>query len=83
MVLERDYTEADLEASLKRFFKTNSPEATILIDGHECRSQFKRDGVNYGIDQGWLEVDEDINEDQYGAVTYKLTELGKKHFKLR
>ncbi len=56
---------------------------SILMDGHEARSEFLRDGINYGINQGWLRKDEDIEESQYTAMTYIPTDKGKKHFGLK
>ncbi|HLC78274.1 MAG TPA: hypothetical protein VJH92_04060 [Candidatus Nanoarchaeia archaeon] len=77
----KDYTEEDLEDSLRRAFVDRRGES-ILMDGHEARSEFKRDVVNYGIDKGWLRKERDINESQYTAMTYILTGKGKKHFGL-
>jgi len=79
MLEGKDYTEQDLDDSLRRAFVENGFES-ILIDGHEVRSDFKRDGVHYGVNQGWLCKGEEINESQYTAINYKLTSEGKKHF---
>ena len=81
MLVGKDYTEQELEDALRRAFVDKGFES-ILMDGHEARSEFKRDSLEYGIGQGWLCQDEDINESQYTAMTYKLTDEGKKHFGL-
>ena len=79
--MEENYTNQDLEDSLRRAFVEKGFES-ILLDGHEARSSFKRDGINYGLDNGWLCKKEDIEESQYTAVNYALTEKGKKYFGL-
>lgn len=85
--MNKDYTNEDLEASLKRAFADRRADF-IIMDGQTMRNQFLVDSVNYGIGQGWLKPGEDIDEDkalgqglgQYFAYTYRLTEKGAKHF---
>ena len=78
---KEDFSHGDLEEALKRAFVDNG-FYSIRIDGQECRSDFKREGINYGVSQGWLEVGKNIEEEQSGAVDYVLTEKGKKHFEI-
>ena len=52
------------------------------MDGHQSRNKFLRDGINHGVDSGWLQVESEVNESQYTAINYELTEAGKKHFGL-
>ena len=73
------YTAKDLEDSLRRAFVDNRMP-TILWDGHENRNPFLRDGITHGFDQGWLCVESEINESQYTAINYKLTDKGRKYF---
>lgn len=77
----KDYPNSDLEASLKRAF-VNKGFDSILMDGRVAQNEFLRDGVNYGIKQGWLKLDHETNESQYTAMAYVLTAKGKKHFGL-
>ena len=81
MSKERDYTDKDLEDSLRRAF-VDKKFPSILMDGHEARNEFLRDALNYGINRGLLCVGEQINKSQYTAVNYVLTDQGKKHFGL-
>ena len=74
-------SEKDLETALRKAFVDNRAKS-ILMDGHEARSPFKRDAFNYGIDQGLLRKHEDIEDSPYTAMTYVLTDKGKKSFGL-
>lgn len=78
---KKNYKDQDLEDSLRRAF-VDKGFSSILMDGREYRNKFLRNGINYGINRGWLCVDDNIEESQYTAVTYKLTEEGKKYFGL-
>ena len=78
---KKDYTDQDLEASLRRAFVDHGFES-ILFDGWIARNPFKADLFKYGIKKGWLRKDRDIEESQYTASTYALTDKGKKHFGL-
>ena len=69
----------DLEASLRRAFVDGKADF-IIFDGHTARNEFLRDGVNYGIKQGWLYGTEK-NGEQWTTIEYRLTDEGKKHFK--
>jgi hypothetical protein len=80
--MEKDYTEKDLELSLKRAFVDKKYE-TILYDGWIARNPFMHDVFIYGTNQGWLEVASEINEEQYTAINYRLSEKGKDHFDLK
>lgn len=85
--MNKDYTNEDLEASLKRAFADGRADY-IIMDGQTMRNQFLVDSVNYGIEKGWLKPGKDIDEDevlgqglgQYFAYTYRLTEKGTKYF---
>lgn len=85
--MNKDYTDKDLEASLKRAFADRGANF-IIVDGHTMRNQFLVDGVNYGLEQGWLKPGKDIDEDeilghglgQYLAYTYVLTDKGREYF---
>ena len=81
MPKEKDYTTEDFGASLRRAFVDKGFPA-ILFDGWIARNEFLRDGVNYGLRQGWLYEESEVNESQYTAVNYALTDKGKKHFGL-
>ncbi|GAF74003.1 unnamed protein product [marine sediment metagenome] len=78
---EENYDKKDLEASLRRAF-VDGGFKEILIDGHEARSKFLRDAINHGLNRGWLQVTSQINESQYTAVNYGLTDGGRKYFGL-
>jgi hypothetical protein len=86
-VKKNDWTEQELDDALRKAFGNNL-DGTIFIDGHELRSEFKRAGLRYGLDQGYLEETEDPNliphsDDQYTVIYYGLTEKGKVHFDVR
>ncbi len=83
----KDYTENDLEDSLKRAF-VDARADYIILDTR--RNKFLIDGIQYGLDKGWLYKGEDIDEDkilgpglgQYFAHTFRLTDNGKEYFGL-
>jgi hypothetical protein len=77
----KNYTEQDLEDSLRKSFVERGFRS-IQVDGQVARNPFLRGGINYGIDKGWLRQGEYIEEPQYTAQTYVLTDEGKKHFGL-
>ena len=79
--MAEDYINKDLEDSLRRAFVDRRFES-ILFDGWEAKNSFLRDGLNYGIDMGWLKVSSEVKESQYTAVNYCLTDKGKLHFGL-
>ncbi|MEK6890730.1 MAG: hypothetical protein AABX03_01190 [Nanoarchaeota archaeon] len=81
MLRRKDYTTSDLEDSLKRAFVDKRFPA-ILFDGKISRNEFLRDGINYGLSQGWLYEKSNVEEPQYTAVNYALTDEGKRHFGL-
>ncbi len=85
-----EFTEGALESSLRRAFVGNSADY-IIVDSRDLSSPFLRAAVQQGISQGLLEQGKDIDEDkilgrgvgQYRALTYHLTEKGKRHFRLQ
>ena len=81
MIEEKNYTERDLEASLRRAFVEGKADF-IPFDGHTARNGFLRDGINYGQERGWLDEGKEINEEQWTTIEYRLTEKGKKYFGL-
>lgn len=83
MVEERNYSEAELEAALRRAFIDNRAEF-IKLDGSKMRSPFLRESLDFGIKKGWVcrDPDEDCESEQYTALAYKLTKKGRKYFGL-
>ena len=87
---EQDYTKEELEASLKKAF-VDCKADSIIVDGHDLRSEFKRQAIIYGEENGLLSRAEDIDEDkifgrgigQYFAYTYRLTDKGKEYFGIK
>lgn len=76
----KDYTEKDLEAALRRAFVDRESDF-IIFDGHEARNEFLRDGINYGLENEWVYGNE-VEEEQWTTIKYRLTDKGKKHFGL-
>ena len=83
MAGERQYSEAELDAALRRAFVDGRAEF-IQVDGHDMRSSFLRAGLQHGLNKGLLKRDErfDVNEDQYTSLAYSLTKEGRNHFGL-
>lgn len=80
--MEKEFDEAELESALRRAFVDKGFE-TILYDGHvACRQPFLRAGIELGVDRGWLEVKSRIEESEYTADNYGLTEKGREYFGL-
>lgn len=76
------WDESELEAALKRAFVDNSLKS-IGIDGHDVRfNKFRVDGINYGLDKGWLNYMGDEEDSQWTVMVYELSNKGKKHFGL-
>jgi hypothetical protein len=88
--MSKQYSKSELEDSLKRAFVDNEADY-IIMDGQQMRNEFLVDGINYGLDKGWLYQAENIDEDeilgqsngQYLAYTYRLTNKGKKYFNIQ
>lgn len=75
-----EYSEAELEAALRRAFVVNRAD-TIIYDGHvACRQPFLRAGFELGIRKGWLVKTGRVDESQYTAAYYGLSDEGRKHF---
>ena len=87
MEQEKKFEVGELEASLKRAFLDGKADY-VIIDGQVLQNRFLRESTQYGINKGWLERGEDIDEDnvlgqgmgQYLAYTYRLTDKGRNHF---
>jgi hypothetical protein len=77
---EKDWTEKDLEDSLRRFFTRHGSEERKMMDGHEARNQYLREGVELGLDKGWLRNAGDGGDEQWTEFYYELTTKGKKYF---
>ncbi|MBT6995484.1 hypothetical protein HN865_03910 [Candidatus Woesearchaeota archaeon] len=75
-----DYTDGDLENSLRNVFVDKNAEY-IVCDGDTNRSKFLSDGINLGVNNGWL-MGEKIIEDQCTTIEYRLTPKGKEYFGL-
>ena len=79
---ERKYMDQGLEDSLRRAF-VDKRFPSILFDGHTTRNRFLMEGLQFGIDKEWLQIVGEVKESQYTAVSYGLTEEGKKYFGLK
>ncbi|MDP4039772.1 MAG: hypothetical protein Q8P57_04300 [Candidatus Pacearchaeota archaeon] len=79
--MAKTYNEQDLEASLRRAFVDRKFES-ILVDAWELRNEFLKEGLSFGINKGWLKTENIIEESQYTAITYVLTDKGKEYFGL-
>lgn len=87
MVGERKYPENELISSLRRAF-VDGKANFIIADGQTLRGQFLRESLQLGLNRGWLRQGVSINEDstlgrgrgQYSALTYRLTDEGKRYF---
>lgn len=90
MAIDTKFTEAEMEASLKRAFVDGKADF-IEMDGHAYRNRFLTATLDYALKQNLVYRDKDLNEDdalgkgmgQWSAETYRLTEKGKKHFRIR
>ena len=78
---DKKFKKEELEASLRRAFVDKRFES-ILMDGHEARNSFLRQGIHHGIDEGLLYIESEVNESQYTAINYALTKKGKRYFGL-
>lgn len=76
---EKNYTESDLEASLKRAFVDGRADF-IVFDGNISRNEFLTDGIEYGLSKGWLYKGETIDDGQWTTVRYRLSDQGKEYF---
>ena len=91
MGLEEDCgRQEEFDASLRRAFVDRGANY-IQIDGHTLRNEFLRKTLQYGINKDWLQIGEDLDEDdilgkgmgQYLAYTYRLTDEGKEYFGIK
>lgn len=76
----RDYTEQDLEASLRRLFVDDGGADFIGFDEHALRNRFLSEALQYGLDNGWLYGGETVGDEQWTQIRYGLSEQGKEHF---
>lgn len=67
-------------ASFRRAFVDHRSDS-ILFDGHDARSKFLRDGLNWGLGQGILYHDEKsdwlYSDSQWTTLVYRLTDKGR------
>ena len=75
-----NYTNEDLENSLRKVFVDKDADY-LIYDGNTARSKFLSDGIHLGVNNGWLEGTE-IIEDQWATIEYRLTPKGKAYFEL-
>ena len=77
--MEKDWTEKDLEDSLRRAFG-NDPDDSLVFDGHTTRNPFLLAGLQFGIDKGWIEFQRRVQEEQWTTDLYGFTSEGKAYF---
>ena len=75
-----EYNDKYLEDSLRGAFVGNE-KCFIYFDWHSARNSFLRDGVNLGVERGWLKSEE-FREEQCTYIEYRLTDKGKRYFEL-
>lgn len=89
MTEKYSFPENELEDSLRRAFVEGKADF-IIMDGWNYANPFLKESIKYGTNEKLIQRGEDLNEDdilgkgmgQYLAHTFRLTETGKKHFKL-
>ena len=87
---EESKQEEEFEASFRRAFVEEGADY-LEVDGHTLRNKFLRESLQYGVNKGWLQRGEDMDEDdilgpgmgQSLAYTYRLTDEGKRHFGIK
>ena len=84
---EYSFPVQEFEDSFRRAF-VDGRANFIEVDGHTLRNKFLREGLNYAEKQGLIScrgpigTEKQMDEAQYTAYKYYLTEKGKKHFGL-
>lgn len=74
-----DYTEQELEASLRRAFVDHRADHIMLDDR---RQRFLWQSAALGVDRGWLVGRQRGPDEQDQWIEYRLTKAGSDHFGL-
>jgi len=84
MALEQKFTVEEMEASFRRAFVAGKSDF-IRVDGHSMRSPFLRAALNHALDKKLIYQDDHKSpeENQWTEYHYRLTEEGKRYFKLK
>lgn len=77
-----NYPEQEYRDSLLRAFGGYDPADFLILDSNPRGQGFTSAGIAWAIDKGFLYCDRCANGDQEQVATFRLTDQGKKEFKL-